>query len=191
MAQSEVQICNRALQMLGAERILSLSDRSVNARACSAAYDSCRRRELEDHIWIFATKRFSLAADGTAPEWGKQNAFTLPDDFVRLAPQYPESNFNDKDWEIEGRKIFSNNSAPLEGRYIYDIQDPAVFSPLFCEALSARMAVEMCEELTQSNPKKVGVKDDYNLVIARARKSNAIQRIPAKSPDATWITARQ
>lgn len=190
MSTSKVEICNRALQKLGAKRITSLSEDSTNSRACSVAFEPVKKAELENHIWIFATARAELAADSTSPDWGRENSFQLPADFIRLASQYPEDANNQFDWEIEGKKILTNDTAPLYIRYIYDVTDPNEFTPLFAEALSARLAVELCEELTQSNQKKESLKDDYDKIIARARKSNAIQRVPGKAPDGIWLTAR-
>ena len=60
---SEVDIANRALQKLGAESIVSLTQDSENARACNLCYEPIRDAELRAHPWNFAIKRASLAAD--------------------------------------------------------------------------------------------------------------------------------
>lgn len=187
---SEVDICNRALQKLGAKRIVDLTENSVNARACNVAYAAVRDAELEDHYWNFSIERADLAADATAPTWGRANAFELPSDFIKLAPDYPEDNFNAKDWQIEGQKILTDDSAPLYIRYVKRVTDPNVMTSLFREALSTRLAAELCEELTQSNTKKDALKDDYNRIIARAKKSNAFQNISVQPATDTWITER-
>lgn len=187
---SVVEICNRALQKLGAKRITALTDDSVNARACNFAYETLREAELEKHPWVFAVKRAQLAADATEPEFGKQNSFELPSDYLRLLPQYPEDNFNSNDREIEGRKIVTNESAPLNIRYIASITDPNVMSPLFREALSTKIAFELCEELTQSNAKKESLRADYEIVIAEAKRKNAIIQIAQMPPEDPYITVR-
>lgn len=187
---AEVDIANRALQLLGARSITSLSENSVNARACAACYAICRDAELEAHPWRFAIKRFSLAADATTPDWGKANSFTLPADYLRLIANYPERNENDLDWEIEGKQIFTNDSAPLYGRYISQITDTSMMPALFREAVSARMAMELCEELTQSNSKIATAQTVYKEKIAEARRVNAIESLPQQPADDPWITAR-
>ena len=187
---SEVDICNRALQKLGAKRIVSLSEDSTNARACNAAYDLLRDFELELHPWLFAIQRATLAADSEEPEWGRANAFQLPSDCLRILPPYPEDNLNDLDWQIEGRKLLTDETAPLYLRYIARIEDPNAMAPSFREALACRIALELAEQLTQSNTKKEGLREDYKATILAARKNNAIQSIPAKSPDDPWITGR-
>lgn len=188
---SKVEIANRALQKLGAKRISTLEEDSVNARTVLAAFESVKLAELESHVWSFAIARAELAADASEPDWGRANSFELPADFVRLAHPYPEDNSNADDWQIEGRKILTNDAAPIYLRYVKDVTDPNEMTPLFREALSARLALELCEALTQSNTKKDSLKDDYAEVITRAKKSNAIQRVSADLPEDVWITARR
>jgi hypothetical protein len=187
---SAVEICNRALQKLGARRITTLTEDSVNARACNTAYDPVRLAELRAHPWAFAIKLASLAADSTAPAFGKSNAFQLPSDYVRLVPPYPEDNYNSNDWEIQGLKIYTNDSAPLNIRYVADITDANTMDPLFREALAAKLAEELAEELTQSNPKKEKATRGYEEAIAQARRANAIVSIAQMPPDDPYITVR-
>lgn len=187
---SEVDICNRALQKLGAKRITSLSEDSVNARACNAAYSIVRDAELRKHPWNFAIQRANIAADSTEPDWGRANSFTLPADFIRLLAPYPEDNLNDMDWQIEGNKIYTDDTAPLYVRYIARIEDTSLFDSLYIESLACKIALELCEELTQSNQKKEGLREDYKQVIADAKKANAIERVSQMPPEDTWISER-
>lgn len=187
---AEVDIANRALQMLGARSITSLTENSVNARACKACYSVLRDAELEAHPWRFAIKRFALAADGTVPDWGKANSYTLPADYLRLLHTYPEFQTNDLDWEIEGLQIFTNDKAPLEGRYVARIIDTTLMPALFKETLSARMAEEMAEELTQSNAKIANAQAVREKKLAEARRTNAIISNPQTPPDDEWLTKR-
>lgn len=187
---SEVAICNRALQKLGSSRIASLSEDSVAARACLAAYTIIRDAELEAHPWNFAIERAELAADASAPDWGRANAFTLPTDFLRLLPDYPEDNFLDQDYQIEGRKILTDADAPLYIRYVARVEDTGLYPALFVEALATKLAFELCETLTQSNTKKEALRADYEAAIAKAKRTNAIQNVAQVSPDSDWITRR-
>jgi len=151
---SEVEIANRALQLLGASFIVDLADKSNSAIQMNKVFNPIRLWLLRIHIWSFAIKRASLPADATPPAFGRNNAFLLPADWIRTAPRYPEENREDVDWEIEGRKILTNDSGPLEIRYGADITDTNLMDPLFREALSAKMAEQAAEALTQSNSKK-------------------------------------
>jgi hypothetical protein len=187
---SKVEIANRALQQLGAKRIVSLTEDSKNARAVNSAYESIKLSELRKHPWNFAIKRAQLAASVTAPLFTKSTSFPLPSDFVRLLSPDPEVNYNDIDWQIEGRNIITNEDAPLEIRYIYDVTDPNEMDPLFREAFSMRLAEVLAEEITQSNAKKADARIAYEEAIAEARKANAFERSAQEPPEDTWITAR-
>lgn len=187
---SAVEICNRALQKLGAKRITSLTQDSSNARACNVAYESVLKSELRAHTWNFAIKRAEIAADATSPTWGKAKSFQLPSDFLFLAHDYPEDNLNSKDWQIEGRKILTDDAAPIYIRYIYLVTDPNEMDSLFIEAFATQLALQLCEEITQSNSKKDAIFTEYKDIIKTARKANAIEQISAEPPEDTWITVR-
>lgn len=191
MSISAVDISNRALALLGSKAISSLDDNSVNAVACKLTYDPARRNLLEEYPWSFSIKRAALAADVVKPDWGKENAFTLPADFLNLAEQYPEDNDPFRDWQFEGGKIYANHDAPLYIRYISDIIDPNLFTPLFCEAFASFMAWEMAEQLTQSNPKKAEVKLKFQEAIAKARRTNAMRKIAKEFPEDDYLTFRR
>lgn len=198
MAASVLGICNRALQKLGAKRISSLSEDSNNARAVNTAYDPCRQAELTAHPWNFAIKRAQLAASATAPLFGYKNAFPLPADYLREV--YPDKidNYSDSEWKIEGKQILTfggnlgagNTSPVLNFRYIWDVIDPTLMDALFRESLSSRIALEICEVLTQSNEKKTEMAGEYKANIAEARRVNALQKIPEEAAEDEYITVR-
>jgi hypothetical protein len=114
----------------------------------------------------------------------------LPADYLLLIDPDPEANFNDRDWQLENDGIHSNESAPLEIRYVAKITDPNAMDPLFREALSADMAVELCEEITQSNTKKASLVEDLKDALASAKRANAFESIAQEMPEDTWISVR-
>ena len=186
MAQTAVDCCNSALQRVGASTILSLSDNSPEARACSVAYDSNRRDELRKHPWNFAVKRAVLAPDATAPAFDYKYAFTLPTDCVRLLrPPTP-----DLDWQIEGGKILTNDGSTLYVRYLSDITDPTLWDPSFYNVVAGALAIDICERLTQSNTKKQMLISQYNDDVRMARRMNAFESGPKDAADDDWWIAR-
>jgi hypothetical protein len=197
MSQSIVDVCNNALQYLGAARILSLADNSREARACNVAYDSNRRAELRKHPWNFAKTRVVLAADTTAPAFGYTYAFTLPSDCLKVIIPKDES----LDWQIEGRKILTNwmntpyggaesTGASLSLLYIRDEQDTAQWDSTFFDMLALSMALDMCDDLTQSNTKKQLLSQQYVDARAEARAANAYENMAHQSSDPSWIGVR-
>lgn len=191
---SKIEICNRALQLLGANSIASLSANSTEARECSRAFDIVRDAELREHPWSFARKRASLAASSTTPAFEYANAFPVPSDFIRLKlenrSQVPV------DWQVEQhstgeRSIMTDDGAPLKVVYIAQVTDTELYDPLFVEALAARLAVEMCEKLTQSAQKRKMAQQEYMNKVAAAKRVNAIERPPIVGDESPWVTARR
>jgi len=188
---TKVEIANRCLQHLGAKRIVSLDEDSRNGRSVSAAFEPIKLAELRKHPWSFAARRVQLAEDSTPPAFGKTTSYTLPADFVRLLNPDPDFNFNDLDWQIEGRKLLTNDTGPLNFRYIYDVTDPNEMDPLFRETFSAALALALAEEITQSNSKIANIEALYTKSITEAKKANAFERVALQAPTDPWITIRR
>jgi len=190
MAASKVQIANLALQKLGVSRKLeSLTQDHPNARTLNLAYVPMLRAELRRYDWSFAIKRASIAADGDGPVWGDWDGCSKPNDFLRLLRD-DESGVN-VDWKIEGLHILSTTSAPLEIRYLAFIDDPNFYDDLFIEAFACRLAVQCCEEITQSTSKINDAKDQYKDAIAEAKSAGAIEKGAIDFPEDDWIAARR
>lgn len=187
---SVVGICNRALQKLGVSRITALTDDSNNARACDACYEPLRDALLREFTWGFAIKRATLAASSTSPEWGRARAFPLPSDYVALAPDYEEDATLARDYLIENGQIISDWTDPLYLRYVSQVTDPRKMDALFRELLAHDMAIEMCDELTQSLKRKDALIRDRDALAAKAKKAQSKERPAVVSPDSSWITSR-
>lgn len=205
---SVVEIANAALALLGVDRISAIDENSVAAVACNNCYERLRDKELEAHTWRFAIKRAQLAEHSTAPLFGPSHAFPVPSDFLRTAPPDPEfvtgggvvipgtfaQTMAPIDWRIEQHQgalaILTNDSAPLNLRYVAKVTDANLMVATFRDALAALMAHRMCEKLTQSNVKKADARQSYKDAIDEARRINALEKVPEQSADASWIACR-
>lgn len=191
---------NRGLQLVGFPQINSLTENNRGAKSMNRAYDSVKLNELRKHFWNFAIKRISIPAAATPPLFGKGNYFTLPGDFLMLAPMDEAFGISAggpisgppsiNDWQIEGNQIASNELGPLLVRYISSDITEALFDVTFAEALSASLAINTCEELTQSNTKMANLQKSYDDAIKMARRRNAFENRPVQSPTDSWITSR-
>lgn len=182
---SRVEICNRALDKLGSAPITSLQDDTKAARACARMFDAIRDAELRDHQWNFAIARTELPALAEAPAFGFARQFQLPGDCLKVVAIDPRG-----DWKVEGRRILTDLPAPLRMTYVKQADDPSAFDALFVEALSARLASELCESLTQSNTKKRMAMEDYGQAVRRARRIDAVEGTPDALEETSWIRAR-
>lgn len=199
MPATDVSICNRALQLLGAEAILNLSEDNNKTRALNVAYEPVRDAELHRRRWRFAIKRASLAALTEVPDSDYAVQYQLPVDYIRLVPggdlrQLADvSDFRSATsalYSVEGQRILTDLSAPLAIRYIARITDTSLYNPSFCEALSARLALECCERIMQSDSKKQLARVAYKDAIREATLANAIEGAPESIADDTWVMAR-
>lgn len=204
MAASEVDICNRAIQKAGGQPITSLADASSSARACSRAYEFIRDAELRLNNWNFAVKRASLAASATAPSWGYDKQYPLPSDFLRLisiryhygvTEAIGSFGMNQVDFAIESgaddvTSILTNEGSPIYIRYVSKVTNTGLYDPLFVEALAARLAIELVEELTDSNSKKQSLREEYKEIIRQARYSDAIETAGEAMIESDWVMAR-
>lgn len=182
---SDVDICNKALQELGQPRITSLGDNSKAARACNFAYELVRDALLRKHIWSFAIKRVILAPDNNAPVFGPGYQFELPTDYLKLHPDNETT-----DWKIEGRKLVTNDGDTAEVRYIARIEDTGLFDATFVEALSFKIAFEICEEMTQSKTLLDRMEQYVDKSIAEAKQAGAIETVSDEAPEDEWISQR-
>lgn len=196
---SVIQVANRALTKLGSARITSIDDDVKAARSIKSCFEDLRDDELRAHRWSFALKRTSLAALSTAPAFGFQYQYQLPADFLRIDmvnDEYPATVMDNyigsenPDWVLEGGLLLTDIDAPLPVRYIGQITDPNAWDANFREALASRIAMEICEDLTQSDTKKQGAKEDYKRAILQAIRTNSIERLPSQPPDDQWVIGR-
>ena len=144
---SIVDICNGALNQLGASTILTLTEDSKNARLCNARYTQVRDSVFRSHPWNCLQKRLQLAADTDAPAWGFTKQYTLPADCLRVLTILDY----DADYKIEGRKILTDNST-MKILYISRVEDPNEYDELLRETLSAALAADIAYAITSSNP---------------------------------------
>ena len=144
---SVVDICNGALNQLGASTILTLTEDSKNARLCNARYTQVRDSLFRYHPWNSLIKRVELAKDTETPSWGFSYQFTLPADCLRVLTIL---NY-DYDYKVEGRKIVANHGT-VKIQYVARIEDPNQYDELLRETISAALAADIAYAVTSSNP---------------------------------------
>jgi len=144
---TDVDICRRALLLIGANPISSLTtEESIEALYCNEFYETTLRELLEGHAWTFATKRRSLSQLGSdAPDpWTYR--FQLPSDYL-VALEMEDGS----DYEIEGTELYANNQSvtliylfrPSTGDF------PAYFENALEYTLAAKLAAPLTETATK------------------------------------------
>lgn len=201
---SKIDIFNRALVILGEERVSSPSQDVKAARELSAVWETTRRALLRAYRWGFAMKRAQLAASSTAPSFQFDYQYPLPSDFVRLdavGDEFVGASLTDYRTTDESAYAMANTAsgsvietslpAPLNVRYVADITVETHFDPLFSMAFAAQLAVDVAITLTNSGNKQQSAAAARAAAISAAVTANAIERAPVPMPDDAWILARR
>lgn len=183
---SVVDVCNKALDKVGHNAITSLEDGTKAAALCTRAWPLIRDEVLRNHPWNFAITRSTLAADATAPVWGFTAKFPLPSDSLRLLEV---RDLSTADYQVEAGHIHANATV-LYVRYIARVTDPNSYDTVFTNAVSTRLAAELCEPLTQSTSKKKALLDEYVESLLEAKRIDGQENPPAQYEEDDWITAR-
>lgn len=120
-----------------------------------------------------------------------RNVFRLPNGYLRKAPRSSKagqysvlgapSNLLDTDWEFEGNYFTSSLPGPFIFPFAADVSDVAQMDPMFCEYLACRIALEVCERLTQSTAKLQAIASMYKKLQTEAIAVNGIE-VGAQEP---------
>lgn len=142
---------------------------------------------------------YPIGAGPSSQTWNR-NAYRLPASFLRKAPTDPKqgsvsllgspSNLSYDDFVFDGDFIISSEAYPIMLRFVADMTNVARFHDMFCEALAARIAYEVCEPVTQSTAKQQACALAYKEFMGRAKMVNAIEQGPVESPLDDFILCR-
>lgn len=144
---------------------------------------------------------FTYPIEAAPLNTGSSNrVFKLPNGFLREAPQDPKqgsvqalggpTGYGYKDWLYESGYLLTSDPGPILFRFVADIVDPDQFDPMFVEGFAARIALAVCEPISQSQSKSQGISAQYAKFMAEARTVNGIEQGPVEQPLDGWIEAR-
>ena len=149
---STVDICNSALNLLGASTISALTDDSKNARLCNQRYEPVRNRVFRAHAWNCLHKRVQLAQNSTAPVVEYSNAYALPSDCLRVLKVHngtTDSIASSIDYKLEGRNIVTDEGT-IYLIYIALITDPNEYDSYLQESISHQLAADIAYAVTNN-----------------------------------------
>ena len=150
---STVDICNSALNLLGASTISALTEDTKNARLCNQRFEPIRNRVFRSHNWNCLIKRVELAQDSTGPVVEYTYAYTLPSDCLRVMLINNGSTDSIKsalDYKVEGRKIVTDETT-IYLVYIALITDPNEYDSYLREAISHQLAADLAYAITNNS----------------------------------------
>ena len=149
---SVVDICNSALNLLGASTISALTDDSKNARLCNQRYEPVRNRVFRGHAWNCLHKRVQLAQNSTARVVEYSNAYALPADCLRVLKIHngtTDSIASALDYKLEGRNIVTDEGT-VYLIYIALETDPNNYDTYLQESISHQLAADLAYAITNN-----------------------------------------
>src|SRR3990167_350098 len=149
-----LDVHNMALYRLGCEPISAVAEDSARALALVAFSENIRKRLFQEYLWPFAIKSAALDENGDTPIFNWDYAYDLPADYLG-----PVSEENDETIHIESGVLYSN-VAELGLKYIWDNDDPDLYSELFNNVWALELAWAASYKLCQDKTLKDQLKDD-------------------------------
>jgi hypothetical protein len=149
---SVVNMCNSALNLLGASTIAALTDDTKNARLCNQRYEPVRNRVFRSHAWNCLHKRIQLAQNSTAPVVEYTYAYALPSDCLRVLKIHngtTDSIATALDYKLEGRNIVTDEGT-VYVIYIALDTDPNNYDTYLRESISHQLAADLCYAITNN-----------------------------------------
>ena len=180
---SVVDICNEAMDLLGAATITALTENSKEARLCNRRFETVRDSVHRAHPWNVAVTRKQLAKDSEAPSFGFLYQFTLPSDpyclrVMSLHTETVDSEISPYDtqamFKIEGRKVLTNEET-CRIVYISRVEDTELYDSSLSNAIAYRLAAETSYAITGSTSVSQQMFSLYEARLREARSMDAIE----------------
>ena len=177
--QSQIQLYNEALLLVGANEISSVTEETNNATLCNRFFESARDYVTVNSRWNSVQSEASLTASAVVPivseKWLKKGE--LPNDPYCLRVLDAYVNGVSVDYEVVGRFLYSND-LPLDIRYVSRITDLSSISPGLFQTIALYLAYKISYPVTRDLQ---SVKDIYALYqdhVREARMIDAHEGVP-------------
>ena len=187
---SKVDICNEALNLLGANTISSLSETSTTAVLCNRIYDTEVDYLLRQHNWNAAVNEANLAAVTGTPIVGWSYKFLMPTDpyCLRVLNVYDTSD-DDQNFQCRGRHIYCDTSA-IDMIYIGRITDPNEFDSMLMKTLVDLLAYRLAFPVTRSRDVAATMFEAYRNTLADAMSVDSQEGTPEELKSDHLLDAR-
>lgn len=192
MSLTTVDVCNLAMDKLGAPRVSTIDVPVSQAeRLLKTAFPHYRDIELRRRPWHFALETATLVPlAGLISNVDQPYQFELPAVPYCLRPLRQDGDT----WAVYGRKLRDYGSDPISLTYISRPDDFGLYDEHYCQVLAVRLAIELCEPITQSTGKLDRLKADYKEIVVEAGRLNAFMTghdlINDSDIGHDWVTER-
>lgn len=161
---TDVEICNGALQKIGAKTISALSELSDEGKICNQEFGKTHKLVLRLLAPQHAIQRVLLTSPAVTPAFEFTYGHNLPSNFCRLLELY---NY-DGAHKIEGGVLLCD-SDEVSLKYIADDVAVTAGDELFVETLEWRLAFNISKTLSESDSIRKIAWDGYQQAISMAK----------------------
>ncbi|MDC0442421.1 hypothetical protein OAL94_02730 [Candidatus Pelagibacter sp.] len=189
-ANSPIDICSRALILIGAEPITSFEDGNTEALVAVNMYEDIARASLVNTRWRFATNQAVLNRLSDAPTGRYEKAYQLPSDMLMLHAVTVQD--LPIEYQTYGSKVYSDTSDndTLVADYTFRAEEdtwPSYFTIAVVYSLSIVFATSIAR-----NSNLAGIMaDQAQITMAKARNLDSQQQTSRKLVTSRFITERR
>ena len=146
MANTAIDLCSRALLLIGANAIQSFDDGSRESDVCSSIYETVRDTLLANRLWSFTLEQLNLAQLNETPLRDWKYVYALPKEVIRI-----KKVANSKDFELMNGKLYSNNpSVSIDCQKAVDVSEmPPYFQAALISELASKLSVSLLGDSTK------------------------------------------
>ena len=194
MPTSDTDLANRALRLLKANRITSLTDGTKNANVMNDIFEAERCSLLRSHNWNFATKLATLSRSSETPAFEFDYGYVLPADWIRtIRVQDNDAGFGTiryREAELAGVGVLLASVETLYLTYVRDVTDPNRMPPDFHTALVYRLACAAPGIGNITVSRETELAKQCIRMEMKARSADAQGSEPERRPVGSWVTGR-
>lgn len=192
---SDTDVANRAMRLLKANRIASLTDGTKNGNVAIDVFTEVRESLLRGHKWKFNKLFVELSRHATAPTFKYDHAYVLPSNWLRTYSLHDNDigrgSVDFEEGEIEGVGVLLCSIENAFLKYGYTLVDPNRMSADFRTAFAYALAEAMPGISNISGPAWIDLKKDAKDKLRGAKSSDALGQPPDRRPAGSWAATRR
>lgn len=189
-ANSAIDICSRALILIGAEPITSFDDDTSEALISSNMYEDIARSNLTSTRWRFSTNQSVLNRLSEAPTGRWNSAYQMPSDWL-LTHAVTVNDFQ-IEYNTYGNKIYTDASARDELVLDYTYRSNETDWPsYFSICVEYAMATVFATALARDQSLAALMAQQHERSLAKSRSIDSQQQTTKKLVTSRFITNRR
>ena len=189
VASSGIDICSRALILIGANPITSFQDATTETNVAVNVYEDVARAALVNSRFRFATNQEKLPLLSSVPTGRFDVAHQLPTDLLML--HAVTVNDNPIEYSVYGDKVFSDSATTDELIADYTFRaNEKTWPSYFTLAVEYSLAIIFATSIARDSSLATLMQTQAERMMAKARNLDSQQQTTRKLTSSRFITSR-